>query len=212
MLNKKELIKIWNQVPVDYYQTETKRNIVKKFWHAEKIKTLKNIVGKIKPKKILDVGCASGYMANQISKLFPKAKIYGIDVYDKAVRYGKKKYPKIKFKVADAHKLPFTNNSFDLIVSYETIEHVVNPLKTLKELKRVLSENGIAVVAMDSGNFMFRIIWWLAEKTFTKVWQNAHLHPFKHTELEKTIKQAGLKIVKKHFSHFGLEISFVLKK
>lgn len=210
--NNIDLVKIWNQVPVDYYQKETKKNIIKKLWHNEKINILRELIGHFEPDKILDVGCASGYMANEISKIFPNASMYGIDVYDKAINYGKKKYPKIKFEVADAHNLPFPKDTFDLVVSYETIEHVVDPLKILKEMKSVLKNEGLAIVAMDSGNWLFRIIWWISEKTFTRVWQNAHLHPFKQTELEATIKKSGFKIIKKHFSHFGMEVSFLLKK
>lgn len=208
---KKDLKKIWAQVPPDYYQKGINKNPLQKFWHTQKILTFKKIVGKKKFKKILDDGCASGSMANEISKILPKSKVTGIDVYNKAIKFGKTQYPHIKFLVADAHKLPFRNKSFDLVICYETIEHVVNPVKVLQEIKRVLKKDGLGIITMDSGNLMFRIVWWVWEKTKGNVWQDAHLHPFKHTELEKAIKKAGLKITKKQFSHFGMEVSFVVK-
>lgn len=211
MKTKKDLKKIWAQVPPDYYQKRINKNFLQRYWHTQKILTLKKLLGRKSFKKILDDGCASGAMANEISKIFPKAKITGIDVYDKAIKFGKTNYPHINLMVADAHKLPFKNKTFDLIVCYETIEHVVDPVKVLQEIKRVLKSSGTAIVAMDSGNTTFRIVWWVWEKTAGKVWQNAHLHPFRHQELEKVIKKAGLKIVKKHFSHFGMEVSFVVK-
>ncbi len=210
--NKTELVKIWNQVPPDYYQKSVSKNPLQRYWHNTKIKTFKKLVGKRKFNKILDVGCASGRMVNEISKILPHAQLSGIDVYKKAIIFGKKKYPHIQFKVADAHKLPFRNNSFDLVLSYETIEHVQNPEKVLLEMKRVVKKNGFVIVAMDSGNWLFRIVWYVWEKTKGKVWQNSHLHPFKHTELETLIKKVGFKIVKKYFSHFGMEVSFLLKK
>ncbi len=151
-------------------------------------------------------------MTNRISEIFSDSKIYAIDVYGKAIAYAKKNYPHITFINADAHRLPFKNNYFDLVISYETIEHVVDPLKILKEIKRVLKKDGLAIVAMDSGNWLFRIVWWVSEKTISSVWQGAHLHPFKHTELEKVIKISGLKIIKKHFSHLGMEVSFLVRK
>lgn len=212
MKNKDELIKIWNQVPPDYYQKEIAKNPLKRYWHTQKVNTFSSLVRNRKFKKILDVGSASGRMANEISKIFPGAQITGIDAYKKAVDYGKKTYPQIKFLVADAHKLPFRANSFDLIVCYEVIEHLVDPLKALKEMKRVLRKDGVAIVAMDSGNWLFRVVWWISEKTISSVWQNAHLHPFKHWQLEATIKKAGFKIIRKKFSHFSLEVSFLLKK
>ena len=212
MKNKRELTKIWNQVPPDYYQKEIAKSQLKRYWHTQKINTFKKLVGRRRFGKILDVGSASGRMANEISKIFPKAKITGVDTYQKAICYGKKTYPHIKFLIADAHKLPFRTNSFNLVICYEVIEHLVNPIRALKEIKRVLKKDGRAIVAMDSGNWLFRVVWWVSEKTISSVWQNAHLHPFKHTELEATIKKSGLKIVKKHFSHFGMEVSFFLRK
>lgn len=212
MVNKKELVKIWNQVPADYYEKGIKSNILKRHWHTLKINTFQRLISKLNPKTILDVGCASGRMANEVSKIFPKAKISAIDIYSNAINFGKKKYPNINFKLSDAHKLPFKKNSFDLVICYEVIEHVIDPGKVLAEIKRVLKPNGRAIVAMDSGNWLFRIIWFISEKTISKVWQGAHLHPFKHIELEKEIKKATLKIIKKKFSHYSMEVSFLLKK
>lgn len=214
MVNKsqKELTRIWEQVPENYYERSIASNPLKKYWHTLKVITFKKLIGRKQPKTILDVGCASGRMANEISKVFPTSKITAVDVYQKAISFGKKHYPHIKFIKADAHKLPFKTNSFDLVICYEVIEHLVNPLKSLLEIKRVIKKDGHAIIAMDSGNITFRIVWWISEKTICRVWQNAHLHPYTHRELEAVIKQAGFKIVKKEFSHFGMEVSFLLKK
>jgi len=212
MVNQKELKNIWNQVPANYYEKEIAKNYLKRYWHTLKVDTFQKLTAKLNPKTILDVGCASGRMANEISKIFPRARITGVDAYKRAVEFGKKAYPHINFKLADAHKLPFKTSSFDFVVCYEVIEHLIDPLVALKEMKRVLKKDGRAIVAMDSGNWLFRIVWWISEKTISKVWQNAHLHPYRHTELEKVIKQAGFKIIKRHFSHFSMEVSFLLKK
>lgn len=203
---------IWNQVPVTYYQKGIKHNILQKIWHTKKINLAKTILSQIEFKKCLDIGCASGYMTNQISNIFPNAEYFGIDIYDKAISYAKKTYQHINFKVAFAEKLPFKDKSFDLILFYETIEHVENPLEALLEAKRALNEKGTLLLTMDSGNFLFRIVWFVWEKTKGKVWQGAHIHPFHHNELKKLIKKAKFKIIKKIFSHLGMEVTFVLRK
>lgn len=151
-------------------------------------------------------------MISEITKAYPHAHYFGIDVYDKAIAFAKKNYPHIKFKVASAQKLPFKDNYFDLILFYETIEHVENPLECLKEVKRVLGKNGTLILTMDSGSLLFRIVWFMWEKTKGKVWENAHLHPFHHTELEKLIIKANFKVKEKKFSFFGMEVTFVLTK
>src|SRR3989344_5788482 len=181
---------ILDQVPVDYYENGIKTNFFQSLWHNHKHSLFKRWVKNQDFKRIIDIGCASGFMTNLISEVFSDSKIHGIDAYKKAISYAKKKYPHINFAVAKAEKLPFDPSYFDLIVCYETIEHLENPSQALKEIRRVLNKTGLAVVAMDSGNFLFRMVWWVWEKTRGKVWQGSHIHPFHHFELEELIKKA----------------------
>ncbi len=207
----KNLKKIWKQVPVDYYDQGTKTNLFQWIWHSLKMRVFQNLIEGRNFEKILDIGCASGVMTNKIYEIFPEATIFGVDVYPEVISHAKHKYPKINFKVADAHKLPFNKNFFDLVVCYETIEHVLDPLQVLSEIRRITKPGGLSVITMDSGSFLFRMVWWFWERSKGKVWQNAHLHPFNHKELEKIIKKSGFRIVKKHFSHLGMEVSFILR-
>lgn len=211
-MKKHKLYNIWNQVPVDYYQRGIERNFLQKLWHMNKINLAQKLLKAKSFKNCLDVGCNSGYMLSELQKKFPKASYVGIDIYDKAISFGRKNYPTIKFKVANAEKLSFKAKTFDLITFYETIEHVENPKKVLKELKRVLKDTGVLILAMDSGSWLFRFVWFIWENTKGKVWRGAHLHPFTHLELEKIITRAGFKIKQKVLSFFGMEVTFVLTK
>ena len=207
-----KLYKIWSQVPVTYYQKGIKGNIFQKLWHGSKINLAKKLLTQIKFTNCLDIGCASGYMISEVAKAYPKGQYFGIDIYDKAIEYAKKIYPHIEFKVASASKLPFKNSSFDLILFYETIEHVQNPKECLLEIKRVLKKNGSLILTMDSGSLLFKLVWFVWENSTGKIWKGAHLHPFHHRELEKIIKLAGFKIKNKIFSFLGMEVTFVLSK
>ncbi|KKR81589.1 MAG: hypothetical protein UU73_C0001G0135 [Candidatus Daviesbacteria bacterium GW2011_GWA1_41_61] len=209
---QKTLNQIWQQVPPNYYHQGVTKNLLQWIWHTSKIKAFKQIVQQKKFIKILDVGCSGGFMTSKVAEIFPRSQVFAIDAYPDAINYAKSRFPHINFQVADAHHLPFPEDSFDLIICYETIEHVLNPQKILQQMRRVVKKNGTVIVAMDSGNLMFKTTWWAWEKTFGRVWQGAHLHPFHHQDLEKIIRQADFKITKKHFSHLGMEVSFVLKK
>ena len=211
-MTKKTLNQVWQQVPPDYYDRGMANNMLQRIWHTRKFQVFRQLTGKRDYKKILDVGCAGGTMTAKIANFFPQSLVYGVDVYDQAIAYAKRKYPQMSFTVCDAHRLPFAANSFDLIVCYETIEHVVDPLVVLREILRVLKKDGICVVAMDSGNWLFRLVWWFWEKTTGRVWQGAHLHPFHYNELEERIRQAGFHITERRFSHVGMEVSFLLSK
>lgn len=205
------LYNIWNKVPVDYYQKGVRRNFLQWIWHNSKINLAKRIIKDLDYQNCLDIGCASGFMLSKIAE-FKKASYVGVDIYDKAINYAKKRYPHISFKKASASKLPFKDNSFDLILCYETIEHVEDPQSCLKEAKRVLRKNGIFILTMDSGSLLFRIVWWFWENSKGQVWQGAHLHPFHHNELEELIKKAGFSVQDKIFSFLDMEVTFVLKK
>lgn len=211
-MQSNKLYDVWNKIPTNYYQNGIKNNFFQWLWHTHKINLAKKIIRNLKFGNCLDVGCASGFMVSEISKSFPKAKYSGIDVYDKAIAAAQKNYPHIKFHIASADKLPFKKDSLDLILFYETIEHVENPLKCLNEIKRVLRKNGTLILTMDSGSLLFRIVWFCWENTKGRVWKKAHLHPFQHDELENLIKKAGFKIRKKIFSFLGMEVTFVLNR
>lgn len=208
----KSLNQIWQQVPPDYYHRGVKNNPLQWLWHTLKFRSFTKLTAPYQFKKILDLGCAGGYMTNKIAQIFPQSQVWGVDVYPQAIAYAQNLFPNIHFQVADAHNLPFKKDSFDLIVCYETVEHVSDPQKILQEMRRIITKKGVVLVAMDSGNTLFNIIWLIWEKTFGKVWQDAHLHPFHHHDLEEIVKLAGFQILSKHFSHFGMEVSFVLQK
>lgn len=211
-MRNKDFARILQSVPTDYYQKGTRKNPLQYLWHTQKINFCLKLLQTIQFKNCLDVGSASGFMISEISKKYPKVKFYGVDAYKEAINSAKKRYPHIMFKQAGAEKLPFKNNQFDLVICYETIEHVRNPQKAMSEIKRVLKKNGTTILAMDSGNLLFRLIWFFWEKTYGKAWKGAHLNAFHHKDLERLILESKFRFTGKHFTHFGLEVVYVLKK
>lgn len=210
MKKKNNSYHVIEQVPPDYYQKGIKNNLLQKVWHTRKLEV---VVGEIKetPHSILDVGCASGWFLFQLSKRFKKASCVGIDIYKDAIEYGKKKYSKIKFRVADAHKIPYKANTFDLVICTEVLEHIDHPETVLKEIKRVLKKNGIAVIELDSGSALFSISWFLWRIGKGGVWKDAHLHSFNPDKLEKLIKKAGFKILRSQKFNLGMAMIFTVK-
>jgi len=209
-----ELEVIWEQVPVDYYQKGTQNNILQRLWHRGKLKSVRLLIAysKIDPKKILDVGCASGWFLSQLSHFYPKAKCYGIDVYKEAITYGKKRYKSLDLRYADGHSLPYANKSFDVVVCTEVLEHVVDPEKVLREIRRVLSPNGVAVIEMDTGNRVFQLIWYWWTHMRHGVWEHAHIQVFNSKKLEVLIKKAGFTIIKKKTFNYSMAIAFLVNR
>jgi len=211
-MSKKQLKNIWGQVPPDYYYS---LNLGQRLWHDTKWDVLKKLMTQdnFEPKTILEIGCAAGHLTKFTQDLFPKAKVWGIDIYKPAIIEAKMRYPEINFQVADAHKLPFNKNYFDLVLCSETIEHVLEPAKMLAEIKRVLKTDGRVVLEMDSGSPLFRFIWYVwTHFGKGRVWHGSHLHPFSEKELEQVIRRQNFHINQKKLSHFGMAVSFLLTK
>lgn len=199
------------QVPPDYYQSGVKNNFLQKLWHTKKLQAVLLEIDK-KPSTVLDVGCASGWFLSEIAKKFRKAECFGVDIYDNAIAYGKKMYPKMYFKKADAHKLPFKKESFDLIICTEVLEHMGNPETALQEIKRVLKKDGRAIIELDSGSLLFSVVWYFWRLSRGGVWKDAHLHSFNVPKLEKMLKRVGFKIINKRQFNLGMAMVFSVEK
>lgn len=210
MLAKSELTKIWLQVPPDYYEKGIKNNLFQKIWHEGKWRTVKKLADG-KYNQILDIGCASGWLTARMAGLFPKAEVFGVDVFEKMCRKATTLHPEVKFIQADAHKLPFKKGSLDLIIATEVLEHVVDPQVALLEMKRVLSKSGEIIISMDTGSVLFNSIWFFWTKGKGQVWKNSHLHQFNVRKLRQLFLKAGFFIEKEERFNFGLAVAFKLK-
>ena len=99
-------------------------------------------------KKVLDVACGSGYGTELLA--LKASKVIGIDISEEAINYARKHFKRenISFKGGDATKLNFLRDEeFDVIVSFETIEHIPNYHQYLKEMHRLLRKGGIYLVS-----------------------------------------------------------------
>lgn len=210
----KSFEEIWHQVPPDYYQHGVQKNILQRIWHINKLSFVTQVIKSENnnPRNILDVGCASGWFLAQLKKEFRGSEAFGIDVYGKAIDYGKKIYKNIHLKKADAHKIPFPGNSFDVIVCCEVLEHVENPEQVIREMKRVLRRNGTLVVEIDTGNWLFKLVWYFWTNLRKGVWRDSHIHIFNTERLKKLFVKNGLKMNQIQFFNFSMAVIFTLKK
>ena len=113
---------------------------------------------------VLEIGCGIGY---QIPYLLKKCKsYYGIDFSKESIAicriYCKSK--KAILKVADAHKLPFNRNVFDVALIIDTLENFENPERVLDEASRVLKENGRIVVSVPNIKSFYGLLTFMMQK------------------------------------------------
>lgn len=106
-----------------------------------------------KGKTVLDIACGEGYGSNLLAS--EAASVTGADVSSEAVDHAQATYKnnKLKFVTADGANLPFADGSFDMVVSFETIEHLTEQEKMIAEIKRVLKPDGLLVVSTPNKSF-----------------------------------------------------------
>src|SRR5215471_4331903 len=104
--------------------------------------------GLCRGKRVLDVACGSGYGA-YILKSLGAAKVVGEDRDPEAVRFAEKTYatPGLEFRTGDAGALDIEGTPFDVVVSFETVEHVTDPEGFLENVKRRLATDGLFLVS-----------------------------------------------------------------
>ncbi len=93
--------------------------------------------------KILDIGCAKGFLLKEFKKLLPNAETYGVDISDYAVENS---CPSIQdsLYIANADNLPFKNNYFDLVISINSLHNIMNLdqlSQSFKEINRVTKKD-----------------------------------------------------------------------
>lgn len=95
--------------------------------------------------RVLDAACGEGYGTAMIASAGAKLAV-GVDVDEKAVEHARERYG-LDFRQGDVTELPFDEGSFDLVVSFETIEHVGDGERVISEFRRVLSDEGLLVIS-----------------------------------------------------------------
>ena len=102
----------------------------------------------IQNKSVLDAACGTGYGSSLLLEK-GSSKVTGIDNSIEAINFCKKNYFKknLNFELGNCEKLTFKKSEFDIVISFETVEHLENPNQFLIETKRVLNENGILIIS-----------------------------------------------------------------
>jgi SAM-dependent methyltransferase len=117
-----------------------------RFWQPV-VPTFKDYYGLDSASTVLDVGCGKGFMLHDFSELIEGISVEGIDISSYAIENAVESV-KSKVRAADARELPFADNSFDLVISINTIHNLDRPdlIRALKEIGRVSKKHSFITV------------------------------------------------------------------
>ena len=158
---------------------------------------------------MLDIGCGGGILTESLHYYFPKMKLYGCDVSKTAIAYAKKfGSGRVTYGVIKDKRLPYKDNSLDVCVCLDVMEHIPDVNFFLKEVKRILKKDGQFFLLVPCEGQQFTFTWLfqkfkLGDKLTYKNW--GHIHPeFTHKSVEKLLKKHGFIVQRRTYSEHTL--------
>lgn len=159
------------------------------------IKTRNDLIEKLLKKyptkeklKILDLGCGTGFNFEAISTF---GECYGLDISKSALKQAKKLGYK-QLICGNALNTKLKENSFDVVLCMDIIEHLEEDLKLMKEVKRILKPEGICLFTVPAYKFL-----WSKDDELAQ-----HVRRYTLTKIKRKIKKAGFKIKLLSYRYF----------
>ncbi|MDH4138804.1 MAG: class I SAM-dependent methyltransferase [Anaerolineae bacterium] len=96
--------------------------------------------------RILDAGCGEGFVVSYLLQENHRLAITGLDCSLEALEMARQMVPGVLFDVGDLREMPYSDDNFDLVMCLEVLEHLPDPHKGLRELRRVTSAHCLVSV------------------------------------------------------------------
>lgn len=142
-----------------------------------------------KTNKMLDIGCGDGYFLREAKSR--GWQVYGTEYTDNAFEIGKQKGIIMHQGVLDPGN--YHPNEFDIITSFEVIEHINNPQPEIQNIKKILRPGGVFYVTTPNFNSVSRF---LAKKAWNIICYPEHLSYYTAVSMNRFFKNEGFKKIK----------------
>ncbi|GAA1969438.1 class I SAM-dependent methyltransferase [Catenulispora subtropica] len=124
---------------------------------------------------VLDVGCGPGTITADLADRVAPGTVTAVEITADALRLAQDEIAdrgtgNVRFAVADVHALDFPDDTFDVVHAHQVLQHVADPVRALKEMRRVCRPGGV-VAARDSDYGAFR---WFPESPALDAWLAAY--------------------------------------
>jgi 2-polyprenyl-3-methyl-5-hydroxy-6-metoxy-1,4-benzoquinol methylase len=160
-------------------------------------KVIKRIKGK---NTILEIGCADGYIGKILKK--KGNKVYGIEISTKTGLEAKKYLDKVYIGNIETDKFPLKKKSFDIVLLMDVLEHLFNPLETLKKIKPYIKEDGMIIVTLPNvANWEIRYHFLQGKFDYdsNQILETGHIRFFTFKTASELLEKAGFEIISTDF-------------
>ncbi|WP_237058569.1 class I SAM-dependent methyltransferase [Microbulbifer sediminum] len=157
--------------------------------------------------KVLDLGCGEGRHAIHLA-LSDSVDVYGVDLdfadvstaRDRAAPFmdGGEPAGRLLLGVADGLRLPFADNSFDVVICSEVLEHIDDFRSMLAEIDRVLKPSGTFAASVPT--FFPEWVCWKLSDEYHQV-EGGHIRIFRERQLRRSIESFGHRCYARHKAH-----------
>jgi len=108
-------------------------------------------------RRILDIASGSGYCTYHLARMNPQAEVIGADISEDVLEYAQGAYqlPNLRFEHGDAFDMKYPDGFFDLVVTYETLEHVTDGEDIIRELARLTHPEGLLLCSTPNREYNF---------------------------------------------------------
>lgn len=149
---------------------------------------------------ILDVGCASGHLLQNLKELgFKEDHLFGIDISEVGIEVAQSN-GFTQTEIMDGSKLSYVNNQFDIVISSDSLEHMEFDERALSHWFRVLKPGGKLIVFVPA----FMTLWSAHDII------NHHYKRYTKTILSSMLEKTGFIVVKKGYWNFFLFLPIAL--
>lgn len=168
----------------------------------------------LQDKVILDQGCGEGVWMHQFTRFTDPKNVHGFDIDPESIEKFEKynsRFEKTEqilaqnLKISGAEKLPYEDNTFDIVFSNEVLEHVEDDVKSSAEVLRVLKPNGLFIIFTPNRGWPFethgmflnnKYYWgnipllpWMSKAVFRKF--TPHVRNYSNGEIKKVLASAS---------------------
>ncbi len=201
-LAQSELEKVYSE---EYYQPKAENpKFFANYAADRKVRTeeferkLEDVTEYLGPKrgKLLDIGCAMGFFLDAARK--SNFDCEGVEISAFSSDYARKELG-LKVFTGTLEQAQFPSESFDVVTSWDCVEHVPDPTAFLHEVKRILKKDGMGVIETMNMDGLGAIIY---KENFKSVVPEAHIYYFTVSSFLRLLNKVGFQTIHIDFPYF----------